>query len=118
MALEPTDQGYPAVEINETSIIGNGNSVIWAFGIIDRSNKDACIFCVLNDRRKETRLPLIKNNVNTIPPQNWYRDLTTWVFSDCFASYRQEDFRDMDYILYRVNHSVWFGFRNFNTNTV
>ena len=70
MALKPTDQGYPAVEIDETSIIGNANSVIWPFGIIDRSNKDACIFCVLNDRRKETRLPLIKNNVNTIPPQN------------------------------------------------
>jgi len=118
MALEPTDQGYPAVEIDETSIIGNSNSVIWAFGIIDRSNKEARIFCVLNDRRKETLLPLIKNKVYTNPPQNGYRDLTTQVFSDCFASYRQEDFRDMDFILHRVNHSVWFGAGHFHTNTV
>ena len=40
------------------------------------------------------------------------------MFSDCFASYRQEDFRDMDYILHRINHSVWFGFGNLYTNTV
>ena len=49
LALEPTEQGYPCVEIDETSVIGNSNSVIWAFGIIDRSNKKARVFCVRND---------------------------------------------------------------------
>lgn len=70
MALEPIDQGYPTVEIYETSIVGDPNSVIWTFGIIDRGNKDARIFCVLNDSRKETLLPLIKNNISTLAPHN------------------------------------------------
>ena len=106
LALEPTDQGYPEIEIDKTSIIGNANSIIWAFGIIDRCIKDARIFCVLNDRRKETLLPLIRKNVSTMPPHNGNNEFTTRVFSDFFASYRKEDFMGMDYILNRVNHSV------------
>ena len=46
LVLEPTDQKYPSVEIGKTSIIGNANSVIGAFGIIDLSNKEACVFCI------------------------------------------------------------------------
>ena len=54
LALEPAEQGYPCVEIDETSVIGNSSNVIWAFGIIDRSNKKARVFCIMNDRRKVT----------------------------------------------------------------
>lgn len=36
LGLEPAENGHPSVEINISSIIGNGNTVIWAFGIIDR----------------------------------------------------------------------------------
>ncbi len=118
LALEPAEQGYPCVEIDETSIIGNANDVIWAFGIIDRSNKNARVFCVLNDRRKVTLLPLIKKNVNTIAPINENKEFTTRVFSDCFSSYRESDFNGMNYILHCVNHSVWFGQGMFHTNTV
>ena len=60
LALEPTEDGHPSIEIDESSIIGNCNSVIWAFGIIDRSDKQARLFCVMNDRTKQNILPLIK----------------------------------------------------------
>lgn len=68
----------------------------------------------MSDRRKQTLLPLIKNNVNTILPNNGYRDLTTRVYSDCFSTYREIDFAGMNYILPRVNHSVWFGSGSFH----
>ena len=42
----------------------------------------------------------------------------TRIFSDCFASYQPNTFRDYGYILKRVNHSVWFGYGNFHTNNV
>ena len=46
----------------------------------------------MSDRRKQTLLPLIKYRVNTIPPINGNKDLTTRVFSDCYSSYRENDF--------------------------
>ena len=49
LALYPGEQGYPCVEIDGTSILGNVNSVILAFGIIGTSNKQACIFLVMNE---------------------------------------------------------------------
>ena len=35
------------------------------FGIIERSTKEARVFCVLNNRTKENLLPLVKNNIIT-----------------------------------------------------
>ena len=35
------------------------------FGIIERSTKEARVFCVLNNRTKENLLPLIKSNIVT-----------------------------------------------------
>ena len=35
LALETADNGHHSVEIDKSSIIGNGNTVIWAFDIID-----------------------------------------------------------------------------------
>ena len=39
-------------------------------------------------------------------------------YSDCFASYQPNTFRENGYILKRVNHSVWFGYGNFHTNNI
>ena len=35
-----------------------------------------------------------------------------------FASYQMNDFAQNSYILKRVNHSVWFWYRQFHTNTI
>ena len=118
LALEPAEDGHPSIEIDESSIIGNSNSVIWVFGIIDRSDKQARLFCVMNNRTKQNLLPLIKNNVNTIAPIDGNNEYTTRVYSDCFSSYQERDFTEMNFILHRVNHSVWFGRGSFHTNTV
>lgn len=56
LALEPAEQGYPCIEIDENSIKVNANLVIWDFGITDLNDKDACIFCALNDRKKHSYL--------------------------------------------------------------
>ena len=42
----------------------------------------------------------------------------TTIYSDCFQTYQKEDFNPKDYILYKVNHSVWFGKGTFHTNTI
>ena len=57
--------GYISCEIDESEIIGNSNVIYWMFGIVERSTKEARIFCVLNNRTKENLLPLVKNNVIT-----------------------------------------------------
>ena len=44
--------------------------------------------------------------------------VNTRIFSDCFASYQVNDFRDLGYILKRVNHSIWFGYGSFHTNNI
>lgn len=72
----------------------------------------------MNDRRKETLNPIIKKHVNTIPAINGNNEFQTRIYSDCFSSYRENDFNQMHYVLHRVNHSVWFGQGNSHTNTV
>ena len=51
------------MEIDESSIIGNNSKVYWMFGIIDRYNKDARVFTILNGRTKNKLLFIIKNNI-------------------------------------------------------
>ena len=60
LGTEPDDTGVSRIEINESAIIGNEEKVIWMFGLIDRLDKKAKVFCVMSDRRKEKLLPLIK----------------------------------------------------------
>ena len=95
------------------------------FGIIERSTKEARVFCVLNNRTKENLLPLIKSNIVT--DENYNNDneeiseednVQTRVYSDCFRSYQVNDFRNMGYILKRINHSVWFGIGLFHSNNI
>ena len=116
------ETGYISVEIDESEIIGNQNIIYWMFGMIERKSKEARIFCVLNNRTKENLLPFVKNNIITEEyedanmPENF--SLKTRIFSDCFASYQVNDFKEMGYILKRVNHSVWFGYGLFHTNNI
>ena len=119
------DNGYISCEIDESEIIGNQNVIYWKFGIIERSTKEARVFCVLNNRTKENLLPLIKSNIVT--DENYNNDneeiseednVQTRVYSDSFSSYQVNDFRNMGYILKRINHSVWFGIGLFHSNNI
>ena len=110
MGLEPDITGVSRLEIEESPIIGNANNVLWMFGIIDRVDKNARVWCVMDDRLKQKLLPYVKNNVYT-PPNNNDNEFKTQIYSDCYSVYRQEDFSTMGFVLHRVNHSVWFGQR-------
>ena len=35
LGIEPTDEGVPKVEIDESEVIGNSQKILWIFGIID-----------------------------------------------------------------------------------
>ena len=48
----------------------------------------------MEDRRKETLLPLISNNVYTCNLFNDEIDLRTFIYSDCYSVYQEEDFRN------------------------
>ena len=120
------DNGYISCEIDESEIIGNQNVIYWMFGIIERSTKEARVFCVLNNRTKENLLPIVKNNIVTDERYNnddeeisEEDNVQTRVYSDCFRSYQVNDFRNMGYILKRINHhSVWFGIGLFHFNNI
>ena len=101
------------------------------FGLIDRNNKEARIRCVLTVRSKNKLLPFIKKYVNTFAGNEYEESedeedvimdenisIRTRIFSDCFSSYQPSDFRNMGFILKRVNHSVWFGASILHTNTI
>ena len=66
LGKEPTIDGVARIEIDESKIVGNQNKVFWMFGIIDRFDKDCRVFCVKDNRTKETLLPLVRDNVYTV----------------------------------------------------
>ena len=117
--------GYSSVEIDESKVISSSNEIWWMFGIIDRQTKEARIRCVLNNRTKNRLLPIIKKYVYATP--YLYEDnddneanfsIQTRVFSDCFRTYERNDFKNMGFILKKVNHSIWFGVGLIHTNTI
>lgn len=120
------EEGYGVVEIDESEIIGNSNEIYWIFGMIERSTKNVRFFCVLNDRTKNNLLKIVRDNVNTTDDEiddnddelNENYSLKTRIYSDCFSSYQIVYFNRSNYILKRVNHSVWFGHGSFHTNTI
>lgn len=65
LGQDPVENGKSRIEIDKSEIIGNSNDAIWIFWLIDRSNKDVLIFCLISDRSKEKTLPYIKENVYT-----------------------------------------------------
>ena len=62
MGFESDIAGVSRLEINESSIIGNMNIVLWMFWIIDRVSKNTGVLWVMNDRLKDKLLPYVKNN--------------------------------------------------------
>lgn len=104
LGIEPCDEGVPKVWIFESEVIGNSEKILWMLGIVDRSTKEARIFSVYDDRKKENLLPIKSNNVSTIYHNDGDIDLRTRVYSDCFSAYCETDFNAMGYRLHRVNH--------------
>ena len=62
----------PGIEIDESEIIGNQNNKIWMFGLIDRADKEARVFCALNNRTKENLLLIIERKVLTNDTDNTF----------------------------------------------
>ena len=94
------------------------------FGIFDRGTHNNRIFFVDNNRTKETLLSIIKKHVytsydsienNTDPNDEIY---PTIIFSDYFQTYQINDFNNLGYKLYKVNHREWFGKGHFHTNSI
>ena len=69
-----------------------------SFCIIDKSNKQAFIFWVMNVWRKETILPLIDKNGNNIVSIKGNKGFTTMVISDWFSLYKESDFNDNGHV--------------------
>ena len=88
------------------------------FGLNDRADKKAKVFCVMTDRRKESLLPLVKKHVYTPGLDIGNGEFATRIYSDCFRVYQASDFANMGFLLKKVNHSVWFGQGLFYTNTI
>lgn len=88
--------------------------------------KKCRIFCVCDNRSRESLLPIIKANVDTYNDLNEYNSLEnihnyslcTRIYSDCWSVYQQSDFMDLGFLLHRINHTLWFGSGLFHTNTV
>ena len=70
------------------------------FGIMDHVRKNARVWCVMNIRHKEKLFPYVKINIYT-PGIEDNREYATRIYSDCFSSYREEDFTNMD-MLFRI----------------
>ena len=116
LGSEPVDGGVSRIEIDESEIIGRENQILWMFGFIDSYDNTPRVFCSMENRTKENLLPIITKNIYTYEYQREI-DLRTPIYSDCLASYRENGLANMDFILHRVNHSVWFGQGRFHTNT-
>ena len=120
------DGEIPRVEIDESKLIANQEKTYWMFGIIERKSKNCRVFTVLDNRTRQTLIPIILNNVYTINDLSEYHNnqdihlysLSTRVYSDCWRAYNEIDFKNNGFILHRVNHSVWFGSGLFHTNTI
>mgnify|MGYP006916232423 CR=1 FL=1 len=124
MGMEPGLDGKSRIEIDESKVVTFGNTVRWIFDLVDRGKYDIRIFFINDNRTRETILPLIKKNVyKPFALINDNKDLdtnypSTRIYSDYFATYQTQDFNNMGFILYKVNHSFWFGEVKFHTNTI
>ena len=55
------------------------------FELIDRVDKEARVFYVMKDKRKENLLYLVNNNVYIIDVENEDTEFATRIYSDCFS---------------------------------
>lgn len=61
---EPNEEGYLSIEIDESEIIGNSNTIYWIFGLNEKQSKEACVFYILNNMKKIIfYLYLVRNDV-------------------------------------------------------
>ena len=116
--MEHSTNGLARVEIDVSEIIGNHNKILCMFDMIDREDKEARVFFLINNRTKENLLPIIKENIysynesdneeNEDSDENINLDISvkTRICSDRFSVYQANDFKDICYILHLVNHSV------------
>ena len=98
------------------------------FGIIDRQDKSCPVFCFKDNCTKESLLPFLNKNVTTnddikISNYNSNKEIQDYcfsnkVYSDCFATYQKQDFKELGFVLLKVNHSIWFGRGNFHINNI
>ena len=65
LGLSIGDPGYSSIEIDESEIVGNQNVIYWIFGLIERSTKEARIYCVLNNRTERNLLKIVEDNITT-----------------------------------------------------
>ena len=98
------DKGFANYKIDESSIIGNHNKIYSVLGIIEPFTKEPTVFNVLNDRRKENLLPLIKNNTsnnNEVEDDNINEEdmINTRNYSDSWPAYQNNDFKQLGFIL-------------------
>ena len=116
MGINLSEYGYPVFEIDESEIIGNNEIIYWMFVMIDRISKDCRVYCVLNDRTANNLMKIIKDNITTNENEDMDLDEeyaeNIRIYSDYFAAYQPNVFRENGYILKMVNHSVWFRYDN------
>ena len=73
------------VEIDDSKIIANSDRILWIF---DRFEKEAYVYCVMEDRTQNTLLDLVKENLFTINDDFGHDEtLNTLIYSYLFASY-------------------------------
>lgn len=63
LGIEPSSGSVVLIEIDKSKMISNYNKVYWMFSMFDRATKNAHVFCVLDNRNKETLLPIVAKNV-------------------------------------------------------
>ena len=69
----------PRIEINENEINGRANQILWMFGIIDRKDNDARVFCIMENSGKENLLPIyVKMFIHIIQQK------IIWIFEHVF----------------------------------
>ena len=92
--------------------------------MIDRYDKAARVYCVMNNRTQNNLLKLACDNVYTVNNSfdenndNIHYALNTRIYSDSFANYQPWPFEEKGFILHRVSHSIWFGSGLFHTNSI
>lgn len=59
------------IVIDESKMIGNSNKVYYMFGMFDRDTKNVQVYCILDNRNKETLLPIIEKNSYTVNDINF-----------------------------------------------
>lgn len=60
LGIEPAENRKARIEIDEKKAIGNENHVILIFCLIDSADKQARVYCDMNDRIRDRLLDIVK----------------------------------------------------------